>query len=159
MDGGSPVDLLLTRAEAARKAADSQRHTAVACIIALYFFGFMGIVGGATAAATAGRDGVATWIPVVAGALAAVGGGVSAGFRLEGRAYRHARAAVRLRAVADQAANEHARLTTEGGTSDDASQALNEVQSLLDTRREETAFELGQNPDQVATQGGQGTGS
>ena len=138
---------------AAGKAAHRQRQAADACIIFLYFFGLLAIVGGATAAATAGRSEVATWIPVLAGALAAVGGGVSAGFRLEARAYRHARAAVRLRRVEDLGKDEYGRLTAEGGTADDASRALNVVQKLLDEAREETAFELG-SPDQVATTGG-----
>jgi hypothetical protein len=157
MEGVSPKDLLLERAKTARDLANRQSRAKAGFIIALYFFGLMAIVGGATAAATAGRDDVATWIPVVAGALAAVGGGVSAGFRLEGRAYRHARAAADLHAVADDAANEHARLTTEGKPSDDASQTINKVQERLDQARQQTAFELGQSPDQVATAGDTGT--
>jgi hypothetical protein len=146
MEEVSPQALLLARRDDAFDLAKQQRKTKNRCIGAFYVFGFMGLAGGAIAAATAAAEGVPTWIPVAAGVLAAVGGGASAGFRLETRAHRHALAAANLKAVADMAANEHAKITATGGTANDAISALCNVQRCLDAAREQTVIEPGEAP-------------
>ena len=132
------LELLLERRNEAAKSARDQNIMSWLSAIAHYAFGILGIAGGATAAATTAADGVASWIPIVAGALAAVGSGAPTFFHFEKHSNGHANAAVNLKAVANFADNEYARVRPMGSASDQASLALSEVQKRLDAARERT---------------------
>src|SRR2546422_10500441 len=104
----TPLQLLDERRKAAAGEARWAARYATSNSLAHYLFGIMGIAGGAVAAATA--SGSPTWIPVVAGACAAVGSGLSTLFRFETRSKGHEENRALFLPVADYAENELARL-------------------------------------------------
>lgn len=75
--------------------------------LAHYLFGVMGIAGGAVAAATA--SGSPKWIPVVAGACAAAGSGLSTVFGFETRSKGHEKNRLLFLPVAEYAENQLTR--------------------------------------------------
>jgi hypothetical protein len=97
----------------------------------------MGIAGGAVAAATA--SGSPTWVPVLAGACAAVGSGLSTLFGFEGRSKGHEKNRVLLLPVAEYAENEFARLRATEADPPEAAKSLQTVQAKLDQARSQMA--------------------
>src|SRR5204863_562957 len=105
--------------------------------IAHYLFGVIGIAGGAVAAATA--SGSPKWIPVVAGACAAVGSGLTTVFGFEGRSRGHEKNRLLFLPVAEHAQNELARVRATGADAAELGRTLDSVQAKLDEARNNRA--------------------
>jgi hypothetical protein len=120
---------------AASREARGAKVYATSNSIAHYLFGVMGVAGGAVAAATA--SGSPKWIPVVAGACAAVGSGLSTLFHFEARSKAHERNRLLFDPVAEYAENELARLRATGANPAEVSKSLEAVQAKLDKARSE----------------------
>lgn len=97
----------------------------------------MGIAGGAIAAATA--SGSPKWIPVVAGACAAVRSGLSTLCHFEARSKGHETNRLLFVPVAEYAQNELARVGAAGAEPDEAAKSLEAVQARLDEARSKRA--------------------
>jgi hypothetical protein len=124
------------RKEGAREAKWAGRY-ATSNSVAHYVFGGMGIAGGVAAAATA--SGSTKWIPVVAGALAALGSGLSTFFGFEARSKAHEKNRLLFLPVAEYAANELARVHATEADATEVASALAAVQARLDEARNEMA--------------------
>jgi hypothetical protein len=129
----TPLDLLRDLQKQAHREARDAGFQATTNSLAHYVFGFMGVAGGAIAAATA-SDGP-TWIPIVAGVCAAIGSALSTLFRFEGRAKGHEKNRLLFRPVADYAASELALAQANNETPNQIGDRVAAVQAKLNDAR------------------------
>lgn len=136
-DDDKQLELLAARQKEAAREAWWAATYATSNSVAHYLFGAMGIAGGAVAAATA--SGSPTWIPVVAGACAAVGSGLSTLFGFEARSKGHEKNRLLFLPVAECAENELERVRATGADATEIAKTLDAVQSKLDDARNQRA--------------------
>lgn len=128
----APLDALRARKREAAEEADVEGRYGKWSGRAHFFFGIMGIMGGAVAAAAAADK--STTLAVAAGVLAAVGSGAGTFFRFGQRAEWHFGSEATLRNVANLAENRYACLRESKASTDRAEKALEEVQRRLAAR-------------------------
>jgi hypothetical protein len=109
----APLEALRARKREAEEEADVEGDYGTWSGRAHFFFGILGIMGGAVAAAAAADK--ATGLAVVAGVLAAVGSGAGTFFRFGQRAEWHFGSEATLRNVANFAENRYAFLRESEG--------------------------------------------
>lgn len=137
MDDDTPLALLTKRREEGAKEARWAAIYATSNSVAHYLFGVMGIAGGAIAAATASSS--PTWVPVVAGACAAVGSGLSTLFGFEARSKGHEQNRLLFLSVAEYAENELARVRATEVAPAEVVTSLEAVQAKLNEARNRRA--------------------